>query len=252
MTPTHDGAQKRADTHPLRVPRPVLPGRAARSERGQAMLEFLIALPLLLLIVFLIVSFGKGFRLKQRAVVASRHAAWHIAMRGYQGELELDPFQDNFFYGDETASHSGGGGPGSGKDDFVNRLNLGAGPMIEYWNDRSPSLSGTSFRRAAVDYTPPGRVYRYALERIGERSGRERQWWQWGDVNMWRFFGEHLMEEATDRRQDMRDEVDQAAQQGLSTIDDAVLYEELLKDFSSHRQRMDQYYGGWIGSWRRG
>jgi len=224
--------------------------RTGHWRRGQAMIEFLLTVPLLLLILFLIVTFGKGFRLKQRAVVGSRYAAWHTAQTGGAGTM--DEFRQDFFYGDTTGSHAAVASPDDGKNDFGTRLDLPVGAMTDYWDHAQANARGESRQRAAVDYEPPGSVYRYALERIGETTTREYQTWHWGDFNFWEFFGERLMQEATDRRDDVLDAFDQAGQQGLSGITDPVLHQALVNDMESHRSRFDQYYGHWITTWTRG
>jgi len=224
--------------------------RTAHGRRGQAMIEFLLTVPLLLLILFLIVTFGKGFRLKQRAVVGSRYAAWHTAQTGGAGTM--DDFRQDFFYGDATGSHTSVASPNDGKADFGMRLDLPVGVMTDYWDYAQTNARGESRQRAAVDYVPPGSVYRYALERIGETTTREYQTWHWRDFNFWRFFGQHIMQEATDRRDDVLDAFDQAGQQGLGGIADPVLLQALVNDMESHRSRFDRYYGHWIATWTRG
>ena len=224
--------------------------RTAHSLGGQAMIEFLLTVPLLLLIVFLIVTFGKGFRLKQRAVVASRHAAWHTAQTGGVGLMQ--DFQEDFFSGDPTGSHGAVASPDDGKMDFEARLNLPAGVMSDYWADAAGRARGESRQRAAVDYEPPGSVYRYALERIGETTAREYQTWHWGDANFWQFFGERIMEEPTARGGEAFNAFDQAGQQGLSGVTDPVLRQALVTDMDSHRNRLDRYFSAWISSWKRG
>jgi hypothetical protein len=214
------------------------------------MIEFLLTLPLLLLILFLIVTFGKGFRLKQRAVVGSRYAAWHTAETGGVGPMQ--DFQRDFFYGDPTGSHGGVASPDDGKDDFESRLDLTAGAMSDYWDYARQNASGESRQRAAVDYVPSGSVYRYTLQRIGETTAREYQTWHWQDVNLWRFFGQEVMAEPTARRSDVMTAFDQAGQQGLAGVGDPVLYDALVTDMTAHRQRLDTYFGGWISSWSRG
>jgi hypothetical protein len=227
-------------------------------DRGQAMLEFLLAVPLLLLIVFLIASFGRGWLLKQRAVVGSRYAAWHIAQGGRVSSAQ-DPnrFQRDFFYGDPTAGLGGAGPANDGKLDFQARLNPNAGLMDDYWQRIRQDSSGVIAERAAVDYVPPGQVYRYALTRIGETSSRERRSWHLNDVNCWRFFGERIMQEASTRESDVYAAFDQAGQQGLATLPpgdagDPVLLQALNADLAAHRSRMTSHYTGWINSWRRG
>lgn len=236
----------------LRPMRGASAGALPRRTRGQAMIEFLLTLPLILLILFLIVSFGKGWRLKQRAVVASRYAAWHAAQTGRVGPIE--DFRRDFFYGDLTANHGSRTGPGDGKGLYEARLNLGAGAMEAYWRHREPALSGASVQRAAVDYEPPGEVYKYTLTRIGETTAREEQSWHFFEVNFWRFFGQAIVQEASDRQNDVLEAFDEAGQEG---IDDVAAYDDVLRnalnvDMQAHRNRMDTYYRRWINRWSRG
>ena len=220
------------------------------------MIEFLLTVPLLLLIIFLIVTFGKGFRVKERAVVASRHATWHIAEgQSIASGQDPDRFRNDFFYGDATGDVSGVGAD-DGKQDYETRLSLG-GPAFPYWQRIRQDSSGIVAERAAVDYVPTSSVYKYTLTRIGETTSREQQAWQWADVNTWRYFGDAIVAKATDRQAELYSAFDTAGQQGLAGLDpgdagDPVLQQVLQNDLSAHRTRMQQYYSGWIGSWRRG
>ena len=183
-------------------------------------------------------------------MVASRYAAWHTAEAGGVGLMEY--FQEDFFYGDETGWHGALASPDDGKAQFGAAVSPPPGLMSDYWAFIEGNVRGESRQRASVEYEPPGSVYRYTLQRIGETTAREYQTWHWRDFNFWRFFGERIMTEPTERRDDVMSAFDEAGRAGLGGITDPVLRQALEADHEAHRDRLDRWYGRWISTWRRG
>jgi Flp pilus assembly protein TadG len=61
-------------------------GAAKRNERGAVMVEFAIVMPLLLLLVFGIIEFGRGYNVKVQLTGSVREAARELALGGSNAE----------------------------------------------------------------------------------------------------------------------------------------------------------------------
>ena len=183
-------------------------------------------------------------------MVASRYAAWHTAEAGGLGLMEY--FQRDFFYGDATGTHGAVPSPDDGKAEFGNLLRLPDRTARQYWDFVEENARGESVQQASVVYRPPGSLYRYTLQRIGETTSREYQSWHWRDFNFWRFFGQRITEVPRRRRDEVLSAFDQAARAGLADIHDPVLYRAIQDDIEAHRRRLERWYDHWLSTWTRG
>lgn len=75
--------------------RPVPAGRSLGDERGQALVEFALILPLLLLILFAVVDFGKAFNYWTDETHLANQGARLVAVNGGTGGPALGPYLFN-------------------------------------------------------------------------------------------------------------------------------------------------------------
>lgn len=92
------------------------------SERGSAMMEFVLSLPFLWLIIALSLGFGAGVLSRHRVAVIVREHGFTDAANASMTEREAELLRAMRFSGAYSVEHTGSGLEGDGDFDFVRRL----------------------------------------------------------------------------------------------------------------------------------
>lgn len=125
-----------------------------REQGGQSAMEILLALPFLLVVMFLALNFGKGFLLKQKAAVAARYAAWYEARTG-RPIYETDMQQVRYGGDEMRLTHLS---LQDARGTALSSIRLASGGLGGFFEPFLGRLRGGTAYRVSYTWRPMGRV----------------------------------------------------------------------------------------------
>ncbi len=140
--------------------------RRSVSERGSALVEMAVVLPILVLIIHGIFYFGRGYVIKEKIEMAARYAAWEkIARPGDTVEMVKDAITEKYFKGEtiqvryisdqeecrSAAQAASGGSTGTGEaQGFLS----GLGDVADMVSGALSGIGGLQCAEVKLTYNP--------------------------------------------------------------------------------------------------
>ncbi len=196
------------------------PARSRR--RGNALLEFVLTLPIVIFVSGLGFYMSLGMLAKQHALVAARHRLWRNAQHGHWTELEM---------AEDWDPEAGGGEEGRprGTGEELNRLRREVEPptvaragnpeALDYWDRLSGNLPGRHRTAASRRFDRRGRLWNFLPRTAQAEYFRDSSPWHFHHIDAWKIarsgplkpifdsFRDNLQGEVAEHFQETRDDI---------------------------------------------
>lgn len=144
---------------------------ARRRAPGNALLEFLLTLPIIIFVTGLTVYMSLAMLTKQRTLVEARHQLWHLAARGAQGAPRGS--------GEELARLRPEVEPPT--------LSATTEPLaLDYWQRLWSELPGRHETHSKKSFQTRGRMWDFIDKTAEANHVRDANSWRFFDVDAWK------------------------------------------------------------------
>ncbi len=160
-----------------------------RGRRGNALLEFVLTLPIIFFITGLIMYTSFAMLTKQKALVSARHGLWRSA-RGSWSPMKLEGWEPAM---DDPDADEGSRPRGQGEE--LERLRPEVEPetiqqiantkAIDFWNRLWGNLPGRHRKDAHKSFQASGSMWNWLERTAHGRHYRDSSAWQWRHLDAW-------------------------------------------------------------------
>jgi len=212
--------------------------RSAR--RGNALLEFILTLPILIFVTGLTIYMSLAMLAKQQALVEARHHLWHAAQHGGWSPLKLEGWAPT----DVPASEEDYGHRPRGVGDELERLRPEIEPAtvqktsnsdaLEYWERLWGNLPGRHETRASRSFETQGSLWNFLNRTAHAAHWRDSSPWHFQHLDAWKIarsgplreifdpFAQYLGGDVADHFQQTRDDIIKRWFHGYDVLDDVA------------------------------
>ncbi|HUW99957.1 MAG: hypothetical protein WBD63_08370 [Phycisphaerae bacterium] len=214
--------------------------RGRRHRRGNALLEFLLTLPILIFVTGLTIYMSLAMLTKQQALVDARHQLWHAAQYGGWSALKLEGWTPTQPTGDEEDY---GNRPRGGGDE-LERLRPEIEPAtvqktsnadaLEYWERLWGNLPGRHETHAERSFETQGSMWDFLARTAQAVHWRDSSPWHFHHLDAWKIarsgplreifdpFSEYLGGDVAEHFRDTRDDIIKRWFHGYDVLEDVA------------------------------
>jgi len=196
--------------------------RRNRARRGNALLEFVLTLPIVVFLAGLAIYMSLAMLAKQQAVRASRHSLWSEAQHGHWSDLNLDE-------GWDPLAGAGDRDHPRGRGEELERLRQEIEPATiartsnpdaqTYWYRLWGNLPGRHRSFAAKTFEARGSLWDFLDRRAESEYFRDSSPWHYYHIDAWKIarsgplrhifdsFRENLQGDVAEHFKEVRDEI---------------------------------------------
>ena len=227
----------------MRNERRARPRRVRSARRGNALLEFLLTLPILIFVTGLTIYMSLAMLAKQQALVQARHHLWHAARHSDWSPLKLEGWapvepDDEEDYGNRPR----------GSGDELERLRSEVEPATlqrtsdadarEYWERFWGNLPGRHETHAAWSFEAEGSLWDFLNRTALAAHWHDSSPWRFYHLDAWRIarsgplrpvfesFGTYLGGSVADHFRPTRDDIINRWFHGQDVLDDMIAVAE--------------------------
>jgi hypothetical protein len=190
--------------------------------RGNALLEFVLTLPIVVFVAGLGFYMSLAMLAKQEALVAARHNLWRSAQHGHWSDLDMRDIWSNDA-GDDSESRPRGSGEELNRlreevePDTVARTNNSA--ALDYWDRLWGNLPGRHRTRASRRFESEGSLWDFLPREAKAEYFRDSSPWHFHHIDAWKIarsgplkpifdsFRENLQGDVAEHFRETRDDI---------------------------------------------
>jgi hypothetical protein len=171
------------------IPNPKSAIRNPKCCRGNALLEFLLALPIVVFLTGLAIYMSLALLTKQQVIVEARHRLWQGAQHGHWSDLNLDPNWD-------PRAGTGTNDMPRGRGEELDRLRPEVEPptlasssnpgAVDYWLRVYGNLPGRHQAQASRWFQTQGSLWSFLNRQAASEYWRDSSPWHFHHLDAWK------------------------------------------------------------------